>query len=138
MRTNLALPIAAAVLAAAPAWAARPANLAGTTWTVQTNRAAEQLVITHQGGPGTAGGPNCLLVQGTIGPAPVRGWYCQAVGRLHLRHQNMGTGATVRVIDAHVSDEIVGQPLYLGGTLFVEDAVFGELGAYNFSGVRLP
>lgn len=135
-RPSALLVLAATIAAAAPAWAARPANLAGTTWTVQTHRAVEQLVITHQGGPGTAGGPNCLTVQGTIGPADVRGWYCAATGRLHLRHKNMATGATVRVIDAHVSDEVVGQPLYLGGTLFVEDAVFGELGTYNFSGVR--
>lgn len=129
------LVLAAAIAAAAPAWAARPANLAGTTWTVQTNRSVEQLVITHQGGPGTAGGPNCLAMRGTIGPAQVDGWYCAATGRLHLKHKNMGTGATVRVIDANVSDEVIGEPLYLAGTLFVEDAVFGELGAYNFSGV---
>lgn len=132
------LVLAAAFAAAVPSWAARPANLAGTTWTVQTNRSVEQLVITHQGGPGTAGGPNCPLVMGTIGPAPVRGWYCFATGRLHLRHSNMHTGVTVRVIDAHVSDEIVGQPLYLGGTIAVDDAVFGELGSYNFSGMRQP
>ena len=64
---------AAAATAAAPAWGARPANLAGTTWTVQINGTSEQLVITHQGGTGTAGGPACLRVQGTIGRAPVRG-----------------------------------------------------------------
>jgi hypothetical protein len=133
-----ALVFAATIAAAAPSWAARPANLAGTTWTVQANRSVEQLVITHQGGSGTAGGPNCPLVMGTIGPAQVRGWYCFAVGRLHLRHSNMHTGVTVRVIDAHVSDEIVGQPLYLGGTIAVDDAVFGELGTYNLSGVRQP
>ena len=127
---------AAPATTAAPAWAARPANLAGTTWTVQINGASEQLVITHQGGTGTAGGPACVRVQGTIGPAPVLGWYCNLTGRLHLKHNNMATGATVRTIDAHVSDEVVGQRLYLGGTAWVEDAAFGELGAYNFSGVR--
>jgi hypothetical protein len=136
--TSRAFVAALALAAAAPSWAARPANLAGTTWTVQANRSVEQLVITHQAGPGTAGGPNCPLVTGSIGPAAVRGWYCFATGRLHLRHSNMHTGATVRVIDAHISDEIVGQPLYLGGTVSVDDAVFGELGAYNFSGVRQP
>jgi hypothetical protein len=132
MKRQLLFVLAAALTA--PAWAARPANLAGTTWTVQTNRSTEQLVISYQGGPNTAGGPNCLLVQGTIGPAPVRGWYCAPTGQLHLRHSNMHTGVTVRVIDARVSDEVVGQPLYLGGTISVDDAAFGELGVYNFSG----
>ena len=130
--------LAAAIAAAGPASAARPASLAGTTWTVQSNRSTEQLAITHQGGPGTAGGPNCLLVTGTFEPAQVRGWYCPATGRLQLRHSNMGSGATVRLIDATVSDELVGEPLYLGGTLSVFDAVFGELGTYNVSGVSKP
>jgi hypothetical protein len=134
----LSVLLAATVIATAtaPAWGARPANLAGTTWTVQINGTSEQLVITHQGGTGTAGGSACVRVQGTIGPAPLRGWYCSLTGRLHLKHNNMDSGATVRTIDAHVSDEVVGQPLYLGGTVWVEDAAFGELGAYNFSGVR--
>jgi hypothetical protein len=127
---------AAAALCAGPAAAARPAWLGGSTFTVQTNRASEQLVITAQGGPGTAGGPNCLSLQGTIGNAPARGWYCPSTGRMHLRHSNIGSGATVRVIDAYVSDDIVGQPLYLGGTIAVDDAAFGELGVYNFSGRR--
>ncbi|MEW6704251.1 MAG: hypothetical protein AB1430_05325 [Pseudomonadota bacterium] len=126
----------AALAVALPAWAARPANLAGTTWSVQINRSTEQLVITHQGGAGTAGGVNCLALIGTIGPAPVRGYYCGATGEVHLRHNNMHTGATVRVFDARVSDEVLGQPLYMGGTVSVDDAAFGELGTYNFSGVR--
>ena len=138
MTSRSTLVLAAAIASAAPAWAARPANLAGTTWTVQTNRSVEQLVITYQGGPGTAGGPNCVTLIGTIGPAQVRGWYCEATGKVHLRHNNMGSGATVRVIDANVSDEVVGEPVHLGGTLFVEDAAFGELGSYNFSGVSQP
>jgi len=132
----LSLLLAAAATATIPAWAARPANLAGTTWTVQINGTSEQLVITHQGGTGTAGGPACVGIRGTIGPAPLRGWYCPLAGHLHLKHNNMATGATVRTIDAHVSDEVAGQPLYLGGTVWVEDAAFGELGAYNFSGTR--
>ncbi len=127
---------AAGVAASASAWAARPANLAGTTWTVQLNRSTEQLVITHQGGPGTAGGANCLALIGAIGPAPVRGYYCAATGEVHLRHNNMHTGVTVRVIDARVSDEVTGQPLYMSGTVSIDDAAFGELGVYNFSGVR--
>ncbi|NRF70047.1 hypothetical protein HLB44_23870 [Aquincola sp. S2] len=137
MKTLLMSVLAAAAAATTlPAWSARPANLAGTTWTVQINGASEQLVITSQGGTGTAGGPTCVTVHGTIGSAPLRGWYCRVTGRLHLKHNNMATGATVRTVDAHVSDEVIGQPLYLGGTVWIEDAVFGELGAYNFSGVR--
>lgn len=136
MKTFLMSLLAAAAAAAQPAWSARPANLAGTTWTVQINGASEQLVITSQGGTGTAGGSACVTVNGEVGPAPLRGWYCPATGRLHLRHGNMTSGVTVRTFDAHVSDEVVGQPLYLGGTVWIEDARFGELGAYNFSGVR--
>jgi hypothetical protein len=123
-------------LAGASAHAARPANLAGTTWTARIDNGTEQLVIQRQGGPGTAGGPDCLMVEGAIGPAPVRGWYCPATGRLHLRHSNMTTGVTVRVIDAHVSTQVIGQPLYLGGTVAVDDAAFGPLGVYNFSAVK--
>jgi hypothetical protein len=134
LRRCLALVLVGAV--GLPALAARPASLAGTTWTVQINRGSEQLVITHQGGTGTAGGAGCVALRGTIGPAPLRGWYCQANGHVHLKHNNMTTGATVRTIDAWVSDEVLGQPLYLGGTVWIEDPVFGELGAYNFSGVR--
>lgn len=42
-------------VAATIASAARPENIAGTTWTMQVNRDVEQLIITTQGGPGAPG-----------------------------------------------------------------------------------
>lgn len=128
--------LATTLLACSSAFAARPANVAGTTWTVQANRSVEQLVITHQGGPGTAGGATCLTIIGTIGIAPVRGWYCPSTGRIHFRHNNISTGATVRVFTGSVSDEVIGQPLYMAGTMMIDYATFGELGEYNFSAVN--
>jgi hypothetical protein len=118
--------------------AAPPENLAGTTWTVQINRGIEQLVITAQGGAGAPGAAKCRALIGTIGIAPVRGWYCPDTGRFSLLHKNLDSGVTMRVFSGHVSDEVVGQPLYLGGTVAVHYPVpaFGDLGEVNFSGVK--
>lgn len=129
--------LAASVLAvAAPALAAPPANLAGTTWTMQVNRNSEQLVITFQGLAGSPGARACRLVIGTLGVAPVRGWYCPSTGRLHVLHQNLGSAETVRVFTGQVSDEIVGQRLFIGGTVAIDNAAFGDLGEANFSAIR--
>lgn len=118
------------------AQAAPPANLAGTTWTMQVNRNSEQLVITYQGLAGAPGARVCRLLIGTLGVAPVRGWYCPGTGRLHLLHQNLGSGETVRVFTGQVSDDVVGQPLYIGGTVAIENAAFGDWGETNFSAIR--
>lgn len=129
--------LAACTLAAAvPALAAPPDNWAGTTWTMQVNRSSEQLVITHQGGPGAPGARACRLLIGTLGVAPVRGWYCPNSGRVHPLHQNLGRGETVRVFTGQVSDDIVGQPLYIGGTVAIDNAAFGDMGESNFSAIR--
>jgi hypothetical protein len=137
MRSTLLLAAAAAALTTAgSAWAQRPTNLAGTTWTLQTNRDAVQLVIHTQGGPGAPGALTCRHVSGDIGIAPIRGWYCPSTGRIHLVHRNLDSGVPVRVFTGHVSDDVIGQPLYMAGTMTVLDAVFGDLGEYNFSGVR--
>lgn len=142
MTTILNSRLARAVLATtalastAPAHAAPPASLAASTWTLQANRSTEQLVITHQGGPGAPGARACRLLIGTLGVAPVRGWYCPSTGRVHLLHQNLGSGETVRVFTGQVSDEIVGQPLYIGGTVAIDNAAFGDLGESNFAATR--
>lgn len=127
---------AAALLASTTVFAAPPANLAGTTWTVQVNRDSEQLVITNQGGPGAPGSAVCRVIIGTIGIAPIRGWYCPSTGRIHFRHNNLSSGATMRVFTGNVSDEVVGQRLYMGGTAAIEASAIGDLGEVNFAAIK--
>ncbi|MEP7297979.1 MAG: hypothetical protein ABI702_17480 [Burkholderiales bacterium] len=127
----------AASLAAGHASAQRPENLAGTTWTLQTNRDAVQLVITTQGGSGAPGALTCRHINGDIGNvAHVKGWYCPATGRIHFQHKNLGSGNAERIFTGNVSDDVIGQPLHMAGTMTVLDAVFGDLGEYNFSAKR--
>jgi hypothetical protein len=65
MKSTFTLAIAtAALVAAGGAFAERPASLAGTTWTVQTNRDAVQLVIATQGGAGAPGAATCRTING--------------------------------------------------------------------------
>ncbi|MGH8523870.1 MAG: hypothetical protein ACREA0_11040 [bacterium] len=108
--TSLAIAAVAVLAASCAASAAPPANLGGTTWTVQ--------------------------VTGTIGIAPIRGWYCPSTGRIHFLHNNLGSGKTVRVFTGNLSDDVVGQPLYMAGTMMVDNAAFGDLGEFNFSAVQ--
>jgi hypothetical protein len=125
---------AAAFLAAGTAAAARPANIAGTTWTLQTNRDAVQLVILTQGGPGAPGAAICQTIQGDIGNvAHIRGWYCPSSGRIHFQHKNLDTGNAVRIFTGNVSDDVIGQTLHMAGTMTVLEAALGDLGEYNFS-----
>lgn len=138
MKSTIAIALAAAaLLAASAASAAPPENLGGTTWTVQTNRDAVQLVITSQGGPGAPGAETCRHINGDIGNvAHIRGWYCPSTGRIHFVHRNLGSGDAVRVFTGNLSDEVVGQPLYMAGTMTVLISAFGSLGEYNFSATQ--
>ena len=124
---------AGAALATSAAPAAPPASIGDTTWTVRANREVVQLVITNQGGAGAPGGAICRLIIGTIGIAPIRGWYCPATGRVHFLHFNVGSGATMRAFTGNVSDEVIGQPLFMGGSVTVDNTGAGDLGEYNFS-----
>jgi hypothetical protein len=138
---SLAFGVAAAALfAAGSASAERPASLAGTTWTVQTNRDAVQLVIETQGGPGAPGAVNCRTINGHFNiSAPeiaIRGWYCPSTGRIHFVHRNLASGDAVRVFTGNVSDNVIGQTLYMAGTMTVLISAFGDLGEYNFSATR--
>ena len=135
---TLAFSVAAATLfAAGSASAERPANLAGSTWTLQTNRDAVQLVITAQGGPGAPGAATCRSIFADIGNvAHIDGWYCPSTGRIHFVHKNKGSGNAARVFTGNVSDDVIGQTLYMAGTMTVLDAAFGDLGEYNFSATR--
>ena len=106
MKSILSITLAAATFfAAGSAMAERPANLAGTTWTLQTNREPVQLVIKTQGGPGAPGAATCRHIEGDIGSIPhVRGRYCPSTGRIHFVHRNFGSGDAVRVFTGDVSD----------------------------------
>lgn len=134
MKSILALAVATATfLAAGTASAERPANLAGTTWTLQTNQDAVPLVITTQGGPGAPGAETCRHINGDIGNvAHIRGWYCSSTGRIHFVHRNLGSGDAVRIFTGNVSDDVIGQTLYMAGTMTVLISAFGDLGEYNF------
>ncbi|GAB4561474.1 MAG: hypothetical protein Tsb007_26180 [Rhizobacter sp.] len=124
-------------MGAGTAQAERPANLGGTTWTLQTNRDTVQLVITSQAGPGAPGAETCRHINGDIGNvAHVKGWYCPLTGRIHFVHRNLGSGDAVRVFTGNVSDDVIGQPLYMSGTMTVLAIAFGDLGEYNFAATR--
>jgi hypothetical protein len=134
---------AAALLAAGAASAERPASLAGTTWTMQTNRTSVQLVIETQGGDGATGAKTCRTINGHFNLTPpeigIRGWYCPSTGRIHFVHRNLSTGDAVRVFTGNVSDDELGQPLYMAGTVTVLNpnlANPADLGEYNFSATR--
>lgn len=130
---------ATASLAASTAFAARPDNIANTTWTVQANRDVEQLVITHQGGPGAPGAATCRVIVGTIGIAPIHGWFCPATGRIHFNHKNLDSGHTVRTFTGNVSDvsdDPRNETLCMSGTMAVVNAAFDDLGEYNFAATK--
>lgn len=140
MKSTFTLAIAAAAcLAAGNASAERPANLAGTTWTLQANRDVLQLIINTQAGPGAPGAATCRHISGTLNTTPdieVRGWYCPETGRIHFVHRNLNSGIAMRIFTGNVSDDVVGQPLYMAGTMTVLAIAFGDLGEYNFSATR--
>lgn len=118
--------------ASGTALAAPPASVAGTVWTLLGNRDFEQLTIDTQSGPGAPGAATCRRITGTLSGAQIIGWYCPATGRIHFRHNNKPTHATVRVFTGNVSDDMPGAVLYMGGTMAIDNAAFGDLGEYNF------
>ena len=138
MKSTFAIAVAAAAFfATGTASAERPANLAGTTWILQTNTDAVQLVITTQSGPGAPGADTCRHINGDIGNvAHIRGFYCPLSGRIHFVHRNLGSGDAVRVFTGNVSDEVTGQTLHMAGTMTVLAIAFGDLGEYNFSATQ--
>jgi hypothetical protein len=137
MKSILASVVAASSLAVLGSAAAeRPANLAGTTWTLLANRDVAQLVITTQAGPGAPGAETCRHINGEINNAPIRGWYCPPTGRIHFLHENLDSGRTVRTFSGYVSDQTGSQRLAIAGTMTVEAIAFGDLGEYNFSATQ--
>jgi hypothetical protein len=137
MRSTLSLTIAGIIIAAGTAWAARPANLARTSWVVQVNGDTEVLNITAQGGPGAPGAATCQSIRGDIRTvADIRGWYCPSTGRVFFVHSNVDSGVAVRIFSGHVSDVAEGRPLHMAGTVAVVNSAFGDLGEYNFSATQ--
>lgn len=126
-------------IASSAAIAAPPANIANTAWTLLANRSTTQLYITSQGGAGAAGASVCRTIRGNLTDVvdvPSHGWYCPSTGRIRFKHNNLHTGVTVRVFTGNLSDAVPGEPLYMSGTVAVDDAVFGSLGEYSFSAMQ--
>jgi hypothetical protein len=123
---------AAAFLAAATVSAAPPASLGNTVWNLQINREVVQLVITSQSGPGAPGAATCRIINGELGVASIRGHYCPSTGRIHFVHRNADNQNAVRVFTGNLADDVPGQARYMGGTVTVLDAAFGDLGEYPF------
>jgi hypothetical protein len=86
MKSIATLTLAAILLAAGTVSAARPANVARTTWTLQINGDIETLTIDTQGGPGAPGPANCRSIRGQVRNIDVSGWYCPSTGRIHFVH----------------------------------------------------
>ncbi|MCY7314301.1 MAG: hypothetical protein LH480_01350 [Rubrivivax sp.] len=129
----------AACLVTTQARAQRPADLTGTTWTLQANRTTAQLVINTQGGAGAPGAAVCQHIDANLNTTPdikATGWYCPATGRIYLVHRNLDSKIAVRVFTGNVSDQVIGQPLYMVGTMTVLISAFGDVGEYNFSAVK--
>ena len=122
---------ALALAAAAPSFAAPPANVAGI-WTLVVDQQLETLDIA-QGGVGL--GP-CPPITGKIGIATVRGFYCPATGRLYFHHSNFSTDVTVRTFDGVVAAAANGLPVQVAGKVTVVNTNFAPHGDYPFSGSK--
>jgi hypothetical protein len=124
--------IGVAMLMSTAAWATPPATVVGT-WNLLVDQTPVTLEITSQGGPGNG---SCRLIIGTLGIAPVRGYYCPSTADLHFLHNNVASGVTVRTFTGSVTDAIVGSPAHMAGTFNVVNVGFGPFGEYPFSGTK--
>jgi hypothetical protein len=122
---------ALALAAAAPSFAAPPANVAGI-WTLVVDQQLETLDIA-QGGVGLGA---CPPITGKIGIATVRGFYCPATGRLYFHHSNFTTDVTVRTFDGVVAAAANGLPMQIAGKVTVVNTNFAPHGDYPFSGSK--
>lgn len=131
---RLAAPIATLVLAAAAtstAQAAPPASVVGV-WNILTGDSYTTLDVSAQGGAGAHGASECRQINGYIGIADIRGWYCPASGRVHFLHYNYTTKAPVRTFTGAASVDATGA-MHMAGTLTVLAIAFGDLGEQPFS-----
>lgn len=129
---SVALALIAAQLYGSATFAAPPARVVGT-WSATVNGTVENLTVIAQGAGGN--GP-CAFIHGTIGIAPFHGFYCSTTGRIHFVHKNLDSGGPVRVFTGNLSDEVSGQPLYIGGTMTIVNIAFGPFGEYSFSAMK--
>jgi hypothetical protein len=129
----IALVLVAAALAQPGLSAAAPPESVVGTWLMQNNQTQEQLTVTNQGGPGSPAGETCREIIGTLGVAPIEGFYCPTTGRLHMLHKNVFTKAVVRVFTGNLSDSVAAQPDRMAGTMTVVNIAFGPFGEFSFS-----
>lgn len=126
-----AFALTAAALLSDVATAAPPANVVGT-WTLLADQTYTTLDITNQGAGGP-GGSTCRVILGSLGIAPIMGYYCPATGRIHVLHNNLATGATVRTFTGSVTAATASAPAQMAGTFNVVNVAFGPYGEYPFS-----
>jgi hypothetical protein len=113
--------------------AARPANIGGTTWALQTELGVVPLVITSQGGAGAPGAATCRNIYGDMGEVNnISGWYCPSTGRIHFVHRNLESHNAVRVFFGNVAGDALGQPVSMVGGMTVLISALGDLGEYDF------
>ncbi len=141
LRTTSRVVLASALaLVASPALAEPLPSVARTTWTVelvQEGREPETLVIDAQFGPGAPGNATCRGIRGTIERSPIHGWYCPESGQIHFLHLNRESGVPMRSFNGTVLEGGAdGAAPSIRGTMMVEQAVFGDLGEYDFSAVE--
>lgn len=126
---------ALALLTVATSASAAPPESVRGVWTLLSGNAYSTLNITAQGGAGAPGASECRHVEGLLGIADVRGFYCPASGRIHFIHYNYSTNAPVRTFTGSVS--VAGDgAMHMAGALTVLAIAFGDLGEQPFSAHR--
>jgi hypothetical protein len=116
---------------ASSAAAAPPESVRGV-WSILAGNANTTLDIAAQGGAGAPGASECRHINGTIGIADIRGFYCPDSGRIHFLHYNFTSDVPVRTFTGAVSVDEDGV-MHMAGTYNVLAIAFGDLGEYPFS-----
>ena len=113
------------------AFATPPANVTGS-WVILTDQTYTTLDIVSQSGPGAPGAAECRIINGNLGIAPVRGFYCPDSGHVHFLHNNLASNVTVRTFTGSVSEDANGA-MHMAGVFNVLAVAFGDYGEYPFS-----
>jgi hypothetical protein len=107
-----------------------PASVVGS-WVATIDGTATTIDITAQGGGGGPGGSACRLIVGSLGIAPLRGYYCLDTGEVAFLHNNLDSGLTVRTFSGSVSMDALGVT-NMAGTFRVMNIAFGPFGEFPF------